>query len=67
MMRFNRDEQLLMMLYSPGTREGLIQELKAMQEQLAPPERRLKRLSDNVLEKLQRMSDTEFDALDLYP
>ena len=33
MMRFNRDEQLLMMLYCPGTREGLIQELEAMQKQ----------------------------------
>ena len=67
MMRFNRDEQLLMMLYCPGTSEGLIQELEAMQKQLVPSEKRLKRLSDGVLEKLQHMSDTEFDALDLYP
>ena len=56
-----------MMLYCPGTREGLIQELEAMQKQLVPSEKRLKRLSDGVLEKLQHMSDTEFDALDLYP
>ena len=57
----------MMMLYNPGTRAGLIAELEAMRLQLTPPERRLNRLSKSVLEKLNRMTDAEFDSLDLYP
>ena len=38
-----------------------------MRLQLTPSERRLGRLSKSVLEKLEGMTDTEFDSLDLYP
>ena len=64
---FTPDEQIMMMLYNPGTRTGLIAELEAMRLQLTPPERRLNRLSKSVLEKLGSMTDAEFDSLDLYP
>ena len=67
MNRFTRDERMMMMLYNPGTRAGLIAELEAMRLQLTPPERRLNRLSKSVLEKLGSMTDAEFDSLDLYP
>lgn len=67
MKRFTKDERMMMMLYNPGTRAGLIAELEAMRLQLTPPERRLKRLSKSVLEKLDGMTDAEFDSLDLYP
>ena len=67
MNRFTRDERMMMMLYNPGTRAGLIAELEAMLLQLTPTERRLKRLSKSVLEKLDGMTDAEFDSLDLYP
>lgn len=67
MKRFTKDERMMMMLYNPGTRAGLIAELEAMRLQLTPPERRLKRLSKSVLEKLGGMTDAEFDSLDLYP
>ena len=30
MIRFNREERLLMMLYNPGTRAGLMEELQEM-------------------------------------
>ena len=66
MNRFTKDERMRM-LYNPGTRAGLIAELEAMRLQLTPPERRLKRLSKSVLEKLDGMTDAEFDNLDLYP
>ncbi len=56
-----------MMLYSPGTRAGLAAELEAVRLQLAPSEGRLGRLIKNVLEKLDGMTDGEFDSLDLYP
>lgn len=64
---FTRDERIMMMLYNPGTRAGLIAELEAMRLQLTPGERRLKRLSGSVLEKLNGMTDAEFDCLELYP
>lgn len=67
MKNFTRDERMIMMLYNPGTRVGLIAELEAMRLQLTPPERRLNRLSKSVLEKLDGMTDAEFDSLDLYP
>lgn len=64
---FTRDERIMMMLYNPGTRAGLIAELEAMRLQLTPSERRLERLSRSVLDKLDGMTEAEFDSLDLYP
>jgi len=64
---FTRDERIMMMLYNPGARAGLIAELEAMRLQLTPGERRLKRLSGSVLNKLNGMTDAEFDRLELYP
>ena len=52
-MRFTDDEWMLMMLYSPGTRTGLIAELQTMQKSLTG--------------KLAEMTDAEYEALDLYP
>ena len=67
MMRFNREEMFLMLLYSPGTRAGLVQELESMRGQLTGSERRLRKLTDRVLQKLSEISDEEFDVLELYP
>ena len=64
---FTKDEMICMMLYNPGTRAGLMAELEAMRLQLTPSERRLGRLSRSVLDKLDGMTDAEFDSLDLYP
>lgn len=67
MKRFTKDERMMMLLYNPGTRAGLVAELEAMRLQLAPSERRLVRLTKSVLEKLDGMTDAEFNSLDLYP
>lgn len=66
-MRFTKEEKLLMMLYSPGDRPGLCRILQKMQEELEPDERELRVLTDRVLRKLEKMSDEEFDRMDLYP
>ena len=66
-MRFTDDEWMLMMLYSPGTRPGLIAELETMKSQLSSRERKLRILAESVLEKLAQISDEEFTQLDLYP
>ena len=66
-MKFTNDEKMLMMLYNPGSREGLIRELAGMKVQLAPEEKRLSRLTDQVVKKLNAMDDATFEGLDLYP
>jgi hypothetical protein len=62
---FTRDELTLMMLYNPGTREGLMQELMKMQTQLSVKDKELGGWTRSVLTKLQAMSDEEFDKLEL--
>ena len=65
--RFTKEESMLMMLYNPGSREGLIRELAGMKVQLAPEEKRLSRLTDKVVKKLNALDDATFEGLDLYP
>ena len=65
--RFTKEESMLMMLYNPGSREGLIRELAGMKVQLAPEEKRLSRLTDKVIKKLNALDDETFEGLDLYP
>ena len=65
-MMFTRDEMILMMLYSPGDRPGLIECLNQLKEDLTPEETELSGLTDSVLEKVSHLSDEEFDALELY-
>ena len=45
-MRFTDDEWMLMMLYSPGTRTGLIEELQKMQKSLTGRDRNLRRMQN---------------------
>ena len=66
-MIFTDDEWMLMMIYSPGTRAGLIEELETMQKSLTGRDRNLRKWTASLLEKLSGMTDAEFDALDLYP
>ena len=66
-MKFTPDEQMVVMLYSPGTRLGLIAELTAMKRQLTPGEKKLKALSEHVIKKLTMISDDEFEQLDFFP
>ena len=67
MKKFTKEESMLMMLYNPGSREGLIRELAGMKVQLQPEEKKLAKLTDKVIRKLNSMDDTEFEKLDLYP
>ena len=65
--RFTKEESMLMMLYNPGSREGLIRELAGKKVQLAPEEKRLSKQTDKVVKKLNAMDDATFEGLDLYP
>ncbi len=66
-MSFTNDEMNLMCIYNTGTREGTLDALTAMREYLTPEEAELRDMTDSVVEKLEKMSDAEFAALDLYP
>lgn len=66
MIEFSLDEKIMILLYSPGTRSWLIAELKMMQSQLMISEKRLLRLSESVLQKLNKMNDAEFEDMDFF-
>ena len=66
-MSFTNDEMNLLCIYNGGGRKESIAELTAMREYLMPEETELRELTDSVLGKLGKMSDAEFDSLDLFP
>lgn len=67
MNNFTQDEINLMCIYNTGTKDGLMDALTAMQEYLEPEETELRGLTDSALDKLERISDEEYAALELYP
>lgn len=66
-MKITFEEKQLMSLYNPGTRKGLIDALTEMCGYLADDETELRELTDSAIGKLNKMSDNEYDALDLFP
>ena len=64
---FTNDEMNLMCIYNTGSRIDLIAALSALQEHLDADEVELLRLTDSALEKLKKLSDEVFEALELVP
>ena len=64
---FTQDEINLMCIYNTGTKDGLMDALTAMREYLEPEEDELRDLTDSALDKLEHISDKEYEALELYP
>lgn len=67
MIAFSPEEQMIVLLYSPGTRPGLIAELVTLKQQLTASEKKLNRLADSVLSKLEQITDEAFESLDFFP
>lgn len=65
-MRFTDDEWMMILIYNPGTRLGLIEALETMQKELTGCDRNLRKWTTSLLEKLRVMNDTEFKQLELY-
>lgn len=59
-MEFTIEEINLMCIYDTGTRQGLMDALKAMQGDLLPEEAELRQLTENVLARLDGMTDDEY-------
>ncbi len=60
MTTFTTEEQNLICLYDPGSKDGLIYELREMQKELTPDEDDLEALTRSALAKLERMTDAEY-------
>ena len=60
MMEFTIEEINLMCIYDTGTRQGLMDALKAMYSDLLPEEAELRQLTENVLARLKGMTDDEY-------
>lgn len=68
MMNFTNDEMNLMCIYSAGgSRTGLMEKLAEMKTYLESDEVDLLALTESALAKLEKMTDGEFDALELIP
>ena len=66
-MDFSNDEMIMMMLYSPGNRPGLISTLEDMKGQLTGDDAELSVLVDSILPKLNAMTDEEFNGMSICP
>ena len=60
-MNLTFDERMLMMLYNTGTRCGTINNLKNMRMCISQDETFLRGLTDDVLSKLDLMTEDEFE------
>ena len=66
-MNITYEERQLMSLYNTGTRTGLMDALTEMRGYLEADETELLGLTNSALLKLSRMSDDDYETLDLFP
>ena len=65
-MEFDEDESLILMIYAGETREEAIAALRGMIYKTLADEAELRELGSSVIGKLERMTDEEFAAMDIY-
>lgn len=65
--QFTHDEINLMCIYNPGNRKALIQELTHMKAFLERDEADLLALTESTINKLNRITDAEFEQIELIP
>ena len=66
-MAFTQEELNLIAIYNAGNRKRTIEEIVGIRVYLDDDEKELIDLITNVLKKLKKISDEEFDSFDLYP
>lgn len=62
---FTKDEQSLISIYNPGSREGLIAGIQSIRKDLTVADDELDRLTASVLRKVERMTDEQFHELNV--
>ncbi len=63
---FTYEEINLMCIYDTSSRKGLISELTKMRKYLDPDEAEILELTDSAIRKLEKISDVEFECLELF-
>lgn len=63
---FTYEEINLMCIYDTSSRKGLIAELTKMRKYLEPDEVEILELTDSAIRKLEKISDVEFECLELF-
>ena len=66
-MEFTKDELTLISIYDSAVRKGTIVTLKDMMKYLSVDETELYDLTNSAIEKLEKITDEEYEALDLFP
>ena len=66
-MEFTKDELTLISIYDSAVRKGTIVTLKDMMKHLSVDETELNDLTNSAIEKLEKITDEEYEALDLFP
>ena len=66
-MEFTKDELTLISIYDSAVRKGTIVTLKDMMKYLSVDETELNNLTNSEIEKLEKITDEEYEALDLFP
>lgn len=66
-MEFTKDELTLISIYNNAIRGGTIVSLKEMMKYLSVDETELYDLTCSAIEKLEKITDEEYEALDLFP
>ena len=66
-MNITYEEQQLMSIYNTGTRMGLLEALANMRPYLDKDETELRDLTDSAIDKLNTMTDAEYETLNLFP
>lgn len=66
-MEFTKDELTLISIYDSAVRKGTIVTLKDMMKYLSVDETELNELTNSAIEKLEKITDEEYEALDLFP
>jgi hypothetical protein len=66
-MRFSSDERVLAILYGDGTREGLKEGLSRLRDDCGRGDRRLKRMAERLLAKMETMTDGDIHELTEVP
>ena len=63
----SQGERMMILLYGTETRCGSIREIRRTMALLEPDETELRCLMESTIQKLQSISDTAFDDLNLIP
>ena len=62
---FNFDEEMILLFYGTGDRDGTIANLHRLQNKLTEEDTELRELSDSVLRKLAHLSRSDYKEVSL--